>query len=376
MKIAYISYSPIPSNMASSIQVMKMCDAFAANGHEVTLYVPDMPKKQYNHIDDIYSFYYVKNIFIIKRINFLGNVFNFFSKKFIYSFLVLKDLSNLKPDMVYGRVVIACTLAALGGYKVKLELHNKVPSMLDKIFLKILLKSKNLEKIIVVANSLKLYCMDKFNINEKKVAVIPNGADEVTLQEINKDYNYKDNFKAGYIGNLYQGKGMEIISKVAHKMPEIDFIIIGGTKKELDYWKEKIKLPNVFFQGFVPPSDLQKYINMFDCCLLPNQTIVTSYLPGSSNSKKGDFGNITCPLKMFQYMAHKKPIIASDLPVLREVLNEQNALLVKPDDIDAWVDAINRLKGDKKLRESIANNAYNDFINNYTWIRRAQKVLI
>ena len=376
MKIAYISYSPIPSNMASSIQMMKMCNAFAANGHEVILYAPNIPKKQYNHIDDVYSFYYVKNIFIIKRINFLRNVFKFFSKKFTYSFLVLKDLSKLKPDIVYGRVVIACALAAIVGYKVRLELHNKIPNILDKIFFQILLKSKNLEKIVVVTNSLKLYCMDKFNISEEKVAVIPNGADEVTSQGITKNYNYKDRFKAGYIGNLYQGKGMEIISEVAHKMPEIDFIIIGGTKEEIHYWKQKIKLPNVLFHGFVPPSSLQKHINMLDCCLLPNQAVVTSYLPGSRKGKKGDFGDVTCPLKMFQYMAHKKPIIASDLPILREVLNEQNAVLVPPDDIDAWVDAVNRLKDNNELRETIANNAYEDFINNYTWIKRAQKVLL
>jgi glycosyltransferase involved in cell wall biosynthesis len=362
--------------MASSIQMMKMCNAFAANGHEVILYAPNIPKKQYNHIDDVYSFYYVKNIFIIKRINFLRNVFKFFSKKFTYSFLVLKDLIKLKPDIVYGRVVIACALAAIVGYKVRLELHNKIPNILDKIFFQILLKSKNLEKIVVVTNSLKLYCMDKFNISEEKVAVIPNGADEVTSQGITKNYNYKDRFKAGYIGNLYQGKGMEIISEVAHKMPEIDFIIIGGTKEEIHYWKQKIKLPNVLFHGFVPPSSLQKHINMLDCCLLPNQAVVTSYLPGSRKGKKGDFGDVTCPLKMFQYMAHKKPIIASDLPILREVLNEQNAVLVPPDDIDAWVDAVNRLKDNNELRETIANNAYEDFINNYTWIKRAQKVLL
>jgi len=79
-------------------------------------------------------------------------------------------------------------------------------------------------------------------------------------------------------------------------------------------------------------------------------------------------------LKMFEYMAHKKAIISSDLPVLREVLNESNALLVQCDDFQQWANAIKSLQ-DKNKREKIAQKAYDDFITGYTWKIRAEQVL-
>ena len=72
-------------------------------------------------------------------------------------------------------------------------------------------------------------------------------------------------------------------------------------------------------------------------------------------------------------MSHKKPIIVSDLPVIREVLNEKNSILVKSDDVQAWINSINRLK-DPEIRELIADKALNDF-NYYSWRNRALLVL-
>lgn len=80
------------------------------------------------------------------------------------------------------------------------------------------------------------------------------------------------------------------------------------------------------------------------------------------------------PLKIFEYMVSKKPIVASDLPVIHEILNETNAMLVNPDDPDEWVDAINELR-DEKCREKLAEKAYIDFSNSYTWKQRTELVL-
>ncbi|MCD8568755.1 MAG: glycosyltransferase [Geovibrio sp.] len=80
------------------------------------------------------------------------------------------------------------------------------------------------------------------------------------------------------------------------------------------------------------------------------------------------------PLKIFEYMASKKPIICSDLPVLREVLNENNSILVQCDSTGEWVEAISRLK-DEQLRGKLAAKAYDDFSEHYTWLKRAESVL-
>ena len=79
------------------------------------------------------------------------------------------------------------------------------------------------------------------------------------------------------------------------------------------------------------------------------------------------------PLKIFEYMSYKKAIIASDLVVLREVLSPKNAILVEPENIKDWINAINKLRNEKN-RESIANNALKDF-KNCTWKNRALQIL-
>ena len=149
---------------------------------------------------------------------------------------------------------------------------------------------------------------------------------------------------------------------------DIEIHIIGGLEEDIKNWKDKIISQNVYFYGFIPHKKVGYYINALDVCLLPNQKIVFAY--GSDPLKDNlNISTFTSPLKLFEYMSHKKPIIASDLPVIREVLNERNSILVKCDDINSWVSAIQNLKNLKK-RQSIAHQALNDFYD-YTWKNRA-----
>ena len=68
MKILYISKSIIPSRTANSIHVMKMCQAFADNGHDVILLAPNLKEQYESNVDDIYDYYGVKKIFFIKKL--------------------------------------------------------------------------------------------------------------------------------------------------------------------------------------------------------------------------------------------------------------------------------------------------------------------
>ena len=85
---------------------------------------------------------------------------------------------------------------------------------------------------------------------------------------------------------------------------------------------------------------------------------------------KGNTSDFMSPLKIFEYMSSKKAIICSDLPVLREILNEKNSILVDCENVQEWVDAIDRLK-DSEVRKQLAQYAYDDFIGQYSWKQRA-----
>ncbi len=363
MKIVYISTSIIPSRTANSIHVMKMCQAFADNGHEVILLAPDHKDQYEKNIRNIYDFYGVRNNFKIVKLK----IPKIRVRTFVYTFSILKHLFFNKPELVYGRCLRGCYISSLTGFRTIFESHRYERKAVKHI------KNRNFEKLVVISQALKNKYTTDGDLNGRMIQVAHDGADKVDDFEIKaKLKGNKNNLKVGYVGHLYQGKGIEIIEKSADKVSDdIEFHIIGGLKNDIEYWSKKISSNNVYFYGFVPQAKVSSYINALDICILPNQKVVYAYSAG--NNHGANIGAYTSPLKMFEYMAHRKPIIASDLTVLREVLNDHIAVLVDPEDENQWIKAINKLK-DKNLRETISEKAFNEF-NNYTWKNRADKVI-
>ena len=369
MKILYISKSIIPSRSANSIHVMKMCQAFSENGHQVVLLAPEIKNKYEANIKDIYNYYGVKKNFKIKKLwhpNLkFGAILYTLS---IFFYLIL----NKKFSLVYGRFLHGCYIASILNNIVIFESHETIFEKKNHklLIFKKLIKNKNFKKLIVISAALKnLYLRNQHTI-KYNIQVAHDGADKVS------DFNSKielmglsSDLKVGYVGHLYKGRGIEKIIEFAQKIKDISFHIVGGLKDDILYWKnyaKNLNLNNIYFYGFVPPKETGKYRNSFDVVLAPYAKKVT--VEGS-----GDTSRFMSPIKIFEYMSHKKPIIASDLPVIREVLNEKNSILLEYDDINSWVSSINKLRNIKN-RETIANQALRDF-SSYTWEKRAKLVL-
>jgi len=370
MNVLYISNSIIPSRSANSIHVMKMCQALAENGNKVVLIAPNKIKNE-KQIVDSYKYYGVKNNFIIKKLwspDIKGGAFFYTLSVCFYM------MFNHNFELIYGRFLYGCYLATLFKKKVIYESHAPIyeETKYGLSIFKRLVKSKFFEKLVVISEALKDIYLEKQYLLEEKIQVAHDGADKVLdLKTKIKLRGEDQNLKLGYIGHLHKGKGLEIISSIANKVSnDIEFHVVGGLDKDVSLWKKKIKEKNVFFYGWVPHCDVGKYINAMDVCLLPNQKIVFAF--GSSEDGM-NLSKFTSPLKMFEYMSHNKAIIASDLTVLREVLNEKNSLLVKCDDTRGWLKAIEKLKIPKN-RELLAKQAFNDF-SLYTWKKRAKNIM-
>jgi glycosyltransferase involved in cell wall biosynthesis len=175
-----------------------------------------------------------------------------------------------------------------------------------------------------------------------------------------------------YVGQLYPWKGAGLVLDVAARVPEARVVIVGGqtnwTQDDPDIAalaeraRELGVADRVELRGHVPYDRVPSVLAAASVALLP--------LPDEPVARL-----FTSPLKLFDYMAAGVPIVASDLPALREVLrHEENALLARPDDPDAFAAAVQRLFVDPALAARLGRQARTD-VEAYSWDARAHALL-
>ncbi len=371
MKIIYLGKSLIPSRAASSIHVMKMCQALSKNGHEVDLCIPNIVNNEELNSNNIYTFYGVKPCFSLSPLLWLPIK----GKGYLYEWFAARYAQKNNPDLVYGRDIVSCYLAAKNGLPVIFESHFPITDAgkIKAWLFTQLLKQNKFYLLVVITQSLKHWYLNNYNIPDEKILVAADGADLPKSTQVTSLSNQnQDNFNVGYFGSLYPGKGMEIISKLVPLCPELNFHIFGGSEKDINNWKDDLSTyPNITFHGYYSHSELEPKMKTMDVLICPILKNIQVF-----GRKDLNIGNWTSPLKIFEYMANCKPIIASDVVVLREVLeHERNALLCNPNDIQAWQLALYKLRDNPALCKKIAHNAYNDLKNKYSWQIRAKKII-
>ena len=159
-RLLYVSKSIIPSRTANSIHVMKMCQAFADNGHEVVLLAPNLKTKYESDIRDIYEYYGVKKNFEIKKLwhpDVVGGAVIYTLCIFFYL------LFNKNFNLVYGRFLHGCYVATFLKNRVIFESHESVFDMkaLRYFVFKQLVKNKSFEKLVVISNALRKLSLKK-----------------------------------------------------------------------------------------------------------------------------------------------------------------------------------------------------------------------
>ena len=138
--------------------------------------------------------------------------------------------------------------------------------------------------------------------------------------------------------------------------------MVGGDSSEKIEIKSRYPTADIIITGRRSHGQVPVYLKAADALILPN--------------KKGNQTSAyyTSPLKLFEYMASQRPIVASDLPSIREVLNETNAVMVEPDNPEALAAGIKLVLEDSRLADKLARQALVD-ASNYTWQKRAEKIL-
>jgi glycosyltransferase involved in cell wall biosynthesis len=291
--------------------------------------------------------------------------------KFVTALIMALRALWRRPQRIHGRHVEACLLTALFGKATGLEIH-QLPKTRRKSRIVLFLADKlpTIPFMVVNCWALKDDIVKRRPALQNRIIAAHNGADAPPACEA-IDLAPHGKCHAGYVGQLYPGKGMEVIIALAKACPDIIFDIVGGRDDDIAYWRNQAgALDNLVFHGFQAQSRLPAYTAAFDIVLAPYQPEVYGY------ANKQNIAQWTSPMKVFEYMAAGKAIIASDLPVLQEVLtHNHNAILCPPDDIGVWQQALDQLcKGDA-LRGKLSNQAQQDFYTYHTWRARAQTII-
>ena len=367
MRIVYLTSSPVPSKAANSVHVMKMAQALAKLGHKTMLIAPEYGRTEPFEVADPYAFYGVSRTFQFIRGPALTRISN---KELAHYWFVRAVLFFFRPDIVYSRCLKMAQRLTKDGFKVIAERHDLIHKAHAVEPFKQLIARKNCLGLVVISDALKAAMVREYDLPEAKIFVAHDAADappEALELAVLPETGHK---RAGYIGHLYEGRGIDVIIGAARLKPQIAFHIVGGNPEDVTRWQVQASdLGNVTFHGHVAPSETVRYTASFDCLLAPYQRKVAVH-------GGGDTAQWMSPLKIFEYMSSGRPLICSDLPVLREILRpDENAVLCPPDDIQAWADAIEKVCTDTEFAHHIAAAAKADFEAHYTWTGRAKAIL-
>ena len=366
MSLVYVSSSTIPSRYANSVHVMKMCSGFVKTGKSVLLIAA---KGRSCSDGQIFKFYGVQPNFQICYYPLIG----LRGGHLLFSLLSLWKIVRVRPQLVFGRNIIAGALGVIAGYRTVIEIHAPVDQLpkIERILLGVAVKKKKLLGIVVISPPLKLSLEKAYGIAiHQKILVAPDAADEIDSGEESIRLPGQEKFNVGYLGQLSPGRGIDLIQQIAIGNKLVDFHVIGGSEEDLLYWRHRCaSLPNMHFHGFIPHGEAVKMLTFFDLLLAPYQKIVSIY-------GLGDTSKWMSPMKIFEYMAARKPILCSNLEILHEVLQDRvSCIFCDPDSANSWNDAITKIKENREYGEYLAENAYRRFVGQFTWSARAKNVL-
>ncbi len=364
MKIAAIAGATIPSDTANSLQVMKACQALRQIGHDVTLLVPG-PK---NTTVDLKQHYGLQTDFPIE---WLAS-----SNRRRFTRDSVRRARALNADLIYSWFPQSAVFGLLRGLPVIFEIHIQPTGAFGPWWHRLFAKLRGRKRLVSITRALVNILERDFHMHlpVEDVVIAPNGVDLERFDSLpgpataRRQLGLHEAPTVMCTGHLYAGRGADLFLALAKSLPQAQFVWVGGRPEDIAHWKPAVESANVVFTGFIPNRDLPLYQAAADVLLMP----YSHSIMGSSGS--ADSAAVASPMKMFEYMAAGRAIVSSDLSVIREVLNEQNTVFCKPDEIGDWRLAIGSLLYDDSRRAELGEQARRD-AQGYTWVARARRIM-
>ncbi len=389
MKLLYIANIRLPTEKAHGLQIMQNCEAFAAAGADVELWAARRRNtREMNAIDDVFAYYGVEPTFTMRRIltfdliwlqadkvNTLAKLL-FYLQMSTFTLVVLLRALFTQADIIYSRDPFVLWILSFIKPKRTLayESHQFAPTsrgqnlqrrLIKRVGHIIAITSKLRDDLIRIGANADTALVAHDGIRAGRFANMPEQA------AARRDIGWpEDVYIVGYVGRLHtlaMDKGVGTLIDALAQIDDACLALVGGPDdmaEELrQHWlKLGLAESRFLYAGHVAPEAVPRYLSAFDVCAMPHP-----FTP--------QFAYYTSPLKLFEYMAARRAIVASDLPGWADVVtDDETALLVPPGDADALAQALQRLQ-DPALRQRLADAAYERVMTHYTWAARAQMIL-
>ncbi len=385
MKLLYLANNRIPSEKANSLQIMQMCQAFRRRGADVTLVVPHrVQPPAMRSVGDPFAYYGISERFPIVRLPCLDALETahpglqhpaFALQSATFALSVARYLASHRADVYYSRDPLSTVLLALSPASVRsrsvYEAHTfPKPGNRRRLHL---WSTNRLGRLVCISQGLA----DEYlasGMARDRILVAPDAVDLDRFGSMPAKEEARqllgipqDSVIVGYTGHLYRWKGAHVLAQASQLLPANYLVyLVGGTEEDIASMRRFVadrRLERVRLVGQVSPNQVIPYLAAADVLVLPNSG-------GEAISSR-----YTSPMKLFEYMASRRPIVASRLPSLQEVLRDgENALLVPPDDPQALAAGILRMVASPWLSSRVVERAGQDVLR-YTWAARARGIL-
>ncbi len=363
MKIYFVVNAFMPNKKAYGMQIAKMCEAFIEAGVDLELIIPQTARA--SRMREFYGLRVevpTKRLFTLPWYDKGRAMFFLSSIIFMMSSLVYLWTRRTR-GAIYSVDLSTFSFAQLplAGMPVCLEVHDAKPKNIASNFF-----FRRVAVVIATNAETKKLLQSRFAIPERKMLVEPNGVDPHLYTQLPAKDEARKRFGlphdaaiALYVGRFYDWKGLRILSDAAIHAPETQFVVVGGTAEEFAQVTGASVPKNLLVMGESDPRDVPAWLAAADALLiLGTKTNEQSY-------------RHTAPMKLYEYMSAKRPVIASATPALKSIIPPDTALWYESDSVASLVDAIRTAidHADPRMLEAAAQEAAR-----HTWAARVARI--